>query len=81
MSGEITNSMQQAPGTSRQRLVIAFLAGMAFTAVAAQTPAIAALLSPGPEPYSPQPVVPGLHQEIAPGSELVLASATPAGPA
>jgi hypothetical protein len=81
MPVEITNSTRQATGTSRKRLVIAFLAGMAFTAAAAQAPALAALLSPGPEPYTPLPVVPGLHQEIYPGTELVQTMPLPVAPA
>ena len=81
MPGEITSSRQQAAGTSRKRLVIAFLAGMAITAAAAQAPALAALLSPGPEPNSPMPIVPGLHQEIGPGSELVQTQLLQANPA
>ena len=56
--------------TSRARLVVAFIAGMALTALLAQTPAIAAILSPRPAEAPVTPAAPGLPKPYQPDANL-----------
>ena len=56
--------------TSRARLAIAFIAGMAITALLAQTPAIADILSPQPAREPAVPVAPALPAPYQPGANL-----------
>ena len=55
--------------TSRTRLAIAFITGMALTALLAQTPAIADILSPQPAREPAVPVAP-LPAPYQPGANL-----------
>lgn len=81
MPAVITDSQQQKSGPSRKQMLIAFIAGVAITAAAAQAPSIAARLSSNPDSAPSPPVTPGIRQAIATGGELVQAKLLPFKPA
>lgn len=70
MPGYMEN-IQSKQDTSHWRLVIAFIVGFIITAAAVIIPAVTGAFSRQSEQQPTPPAVPGLHQEKAPGSELV----------
>jgi hypothetical protein len=72
------------PGTSRHRLVIAFITGMVVTAVLAHTPLAQVMFSCQPDgeaPVPPVPAAPGLYDKEGSICELVWCQAGQAMPA